>query len=304
MQAKPTLSIIIVTFNHEAEIIPCLEAIWASTGDWLTEIIVVDNASHDHTLEYATRFKQNNPHPRFVLKFIRSATNTGFTRGTNEGLQNARGEFLLLLNPDTRVMPDALEKLVNFLKNRSDVGIVAPQLLFPDGKIQPSCRRFPRRQDILWEISGLSRLFPASDRFNRWKMGNFSHKEIASVEQPQGAALMTHQTAVEKIGRLDDAFPMFFSDVDWCKRFFAAGFKVIFYPFAQIIHQKGSSIYRNRSRMLWSSHKSFIRYFRKYYTGVLNQILNFTIAFILLPLAGLRILTELIVRHFKHKFSN
>jgi GT2 family glycosyltransferase len=299
MQEKPTLSIIIVTFNHETEIIPCLTAIRASEGDQTVEVIVVDNASKDQTVRQVTEFTTENSGPTFSLRLIASPENTGFTRGTNLGLKSSRGDFLLLLNPDTQVQPDALQKLISFLQSHPDVGIVAPQLRFPNGAIQPSCRRFPRRSDVFWQIFGLARLFPDSACFNRWKMGDFSHTEIAAVEQPQGAAVMTSRTAFAQIGLLDESFPMFFSDVDWCKRFVQKGLKIIFFPTAQVVHHKGSAIYRYRRAMIWSSHKSFIHYFQKHHTGVFNQLLNSGIALLLIPLAGFRILVGTISGVFK-----
>jgi GT2 family glycosyltransferase len=134
-------------------------------------------------------------------------------------------------------------------------------------------------------------------------MGAFTHTELAAVEQPQGAALMTTRNAFEQVGYLDTTFPMFFSDVDWCRRFFDCGFQIIFYPDAQVVHQKGSSIYRNREKMIWSSHRSFIHYFQKYDRGPVNSFLNLLVAMALLTTAGIRIFLVTILKLYKKQRS-
>ena len=144
------------------------------------------------------------------------------------------------------------------------MGIVAPQFLNADGSIQPSCRRFPRHRDIVFHALGLNYLFPYSKLYNYWKMGDFDHQSQRFVDQPQGAFLLTHRRAFEDVGLLDENFPMFFSDVDWCRRFINKGWKITFTPEVKIIHHKGSSVYNNRNRisLIWSSHISFYLYFQ------------------------------------------
>jgi GT2 family glycosyltransferase len=167
-------------------------------------------------------------------------------------------------------------------------GIVSPQFLDLDGSIQPSCRRFPRHRDLLFLALGFDKLFSKSKIFNYWKMGDFDFRSQQKVDQPQGAFLLTHRTALEQVGLLDEQFPMFFSDVDWCRRFIAKGWEIFFSPETQIIHDKGTSIYRNRLRMIWSSHRSFYDYFVKYYPGKGWKIVNGLTAGLLLFMALLR----------------
>lgn len=283
------LSIIIVTYNHEEEIIPCLEAIINSRGAFTGEIIIVDNQSQDKTVRRTVDKIESNPNPDWQIQLIQSPLNTGFTSGTNTGLRQCQGEYILLLNPDTLVTPHALTQMMSFLKENPKTGIAAPQLLFPDGKIQPSCRRFPRRRDILWHLLGLHALFPRSRIFNHWKMGGFEHCKTTLVDQPQGAALMTHRNAFKEIGLLDEAFPMFFSDVDWCQRFKNSGWEIIFYPGAKVYHLQGTSIHRHRIPMIWSSHQSFLKYFQKYNPGSVNQLINGVTGLLLFLSALLRI---------------
>ncbi|MCI0511841.1 glycosyltransferase family 2 protein [candidate division KSB1 bacterium] len=271
------LSIIIVTFNHATEIVPCLNALLKSDGDWRAEIILVDNASTDDTRKIAGDFMHSQSQPRFQFRLLPMPQNLGFTDGTNQGIEASSGAYLLLLNPDTQVTTTALSRLMALLAASPQVGMVAPQLRFPDQTIQPSCRRFPQRRDVLWRLLGLTFLFPKSEWFNRWQMPAFDHQTRAAVEQPQGAALMTTRPVLSRLGLLDPQFPMFFSDVDWCYRCKALGLAIMFEPTAVVIHTKGTSIYRHRARMIWSSHRSFYDYFRKYRRGLGNTCLNFIV---------------------------
>lgn len=293
----------VVTYNHEDEIQECLTAILASGGNWPAEIIVVDNASVDMTCKQVRRI-QEIAASRFRIRLIERPTNTCFTRGVNSGLEVSDGAFLMLLNPDTRVAPDALSQLMSYLEQHPECGLVAPQLYFPNGKIQASCRHFPRRRDVWWHALGLSYLFPRHPEFNHWKMGGFAHDIDAEVDQPQGAALLTHRTAFEKVGLPDPRFPMFFSDVDWCYRFRQQGWQIHFFPAARILHFKGTSIYRNRQRMIRTSHISFSRYFFKHFSGWKNWLPNSLTAVLLFILALVRILLNFLMVNLSRLIPN
>lgn len=284
------LSIIIVSFNNEAQISDCIEAIIQSEGIGECEIIVIDNHSHDSSVEVIQHKFKSIPTKGFYLQLIRNSENIGFTKATNQGLRICCGRFILLLNPDTQVSKIALKNMMQILETHRRMGLVAPQLRYPNGKIQPSCRRFPERRDVIYQTTGLSYLFPNSRIFNRWKMIDFNHTEESEVDQPQGACLMTHRQVFEDIGLLDERFPMFFSDVDWCRRFKNEGWRIIFTPAAQVIHHKGSSVYQVRGKMILSSHKSFYDYFRKYKTHPIDKLVNFLIGTILFFGAFARIL--------------
>lgn len=282
------LSIVTVTYNHESEISDYLTAIFKSNGRWVAEIVIVDNASIDGTIDLINEFRIENPSKRFQIKLLHNDENIGFTKASNQGMSTASGNILMLLNPDTQVKPDTLTQLMKYLSENPIVGIVAPQLLNSDGSVQPSCRRFPRRADVLWHALGLNVLFPKSPQFNGWKMGDFQHDNTTEVDQPQGAALMTPRLAFEDVGILDEEFPMFFSDVDWCRRYRENNWKIIYFPKAQCSHIQGTSIIRNRIPMIWSSTHSFIRYFEKYHPGFWNGIGNFFTKILLQVLAFLR----------------
>ncbi len=262
---NPILSLVIVTYNHAAEIGACLDSVQHHSTLRPLEIFIIDNASRDDTLAAIAAHRQTLNSAGITVTAISNAQNYGFTRAVNQGLNRAQGKFILLLNPDTEITSHSLEQLVQFLGNHPDVGAVAPQLLFPDGRFQPSCRRFPRYRYLLFEVLGFNRLFPNSAVFNGWKMGDFNHRSQRAVDQPQGACLLFSRNLLQEIGNLDERFWLFFSDVDYCRRIWKSGKKIIFYPAVQVVHHQGSAVYANRIGTIWISHLDFVRYFLKWY---------------------------------------
>lgn len=289
MSAEPTvdISVVIVTYNNENEITPCLDSLLKELGGRSFQILIVDNFSRDGTRANIRKIWNIGEKKNQELELISNQNNVGFTKALNQGLQKCRGQTILVLNPDTQVQPGCLDILQTVLMENESVGVVAPQLLNIDGSLQPSCRRFPRRRDVLYEMTGLSYLFGNSPILNRWKMADFNHEHRMSVEQPQGACLMFRQAVLRKIGIWDERFFMFFSDVDWCKRVKDRGYEIIFEPQAKVIHKKGASVFRNRPGMIWTSHLSFYKYFRKH-SGDKNYF------FINEILAGVLVLSALV----------
>jgi hypothetical protein len=283
----PDLSIIIVTYNHESEIKNCLLTLKNAIASFHAEIFIVDNHSTDTTVAVIKNL-QANFDKKHDWSIIGNETNIGFTKAVNQGLAGSQGKFVLLLNPDTELPVGIFQPLIQIFERNNDVGIVSPQFHNPDGTIQQSCRRFPRHRDVIYNALGLNCLFCNSKEFNYWKMGDFDHQTKKEVEQPQGAFLLARREAVVQVGFLDERFPMFFSDVDWCRRFIEKGWKILFIPGVQIIHHKGTSIYKNRLKMIWSSHRSFYHYFTKYYRGAFWSLINFITGIVLILLATLR----------------
>ena len=283
------LSVITVTYNNENHIISCLASLpWDNIP---MEVWLIDDRSTDRTRERVEEFGQKSP--AFSIHKIWNTTNQGYTRSVNQGLSLSQGEFILLLGPDTRIFPGSLETMIDFLKIHPDVGLVAPKLLDPHGRILPSCRRFPTYRDSFFELSGMPRMFPK--RFiPAWKMPDFDHRSQQEIEQPEATCLMTHRKILHEVGFMDTRFPMFFSDVDWCRRFLVKGWKVVFYPEAQVEHIKGASILPYRIPMIWKSHQGFYRYFQKYYTSFWQRWINQVLGLLLIFTATFRTLMCLI----------
>lgn len=272
------ITVVIVTYNNRGEITTCLTSLAHACRGLRVQLIIVDNASQDGTIKQV----QKSLSGFSKIEIVNNGVNFGFTKAVNQGLHQSLGKFVLLLNPDTELEANTVSILINHLNERPDVGIAAPQLVFPDGTIQPSCRRFPQHRDVLFEFLGLGRFFPRSRIFNGWKMGDFDHQHTQEVDQPQGAVLFVRSSAYEQVGKLDPRFTMFFSDVDWCQRFKLKRWKILFCADSRAIHRKGASVNNNRSRMIIQSHRDFIAYFRKYFSGPIQSFLNNAIELLLL----------------------
>lgn len=267
-------SVAMVSYNNENEISPCLESLLQELHEHSHQITVVDNHSSDHTNEIIKQKYLCCKKPG-ELHFIENKVNLGFTKALNQALKKCVGRYVLVLNPDTVIKSGSLATLRNALRENSKIGVVAPQLLHADGTVQPSCRRFPRRRDVMFELAGLSYLFRKSRLFNAWKMGDFDHLNRRKVDQPQGACLLFSREVLNTVGYWDERFPMFFSDVDWCRRVKNHGWEILFVPEAKVVHHRGVSILQSRAKMIWSSHHSFYEYFRKHNKLlVANEILG------------------------------
>jgi GT2 family glycosyltransferase len=271
---KNKVSIVIVTWNSEEDIAECLGSIYSQNYEKSVlevETIVVDNNSSDNSVAVIENYIKIFP---FDVKLIKNTVNYGFTKGCNQGIEIATGDFVLLLNPDTQVKKDALLKMVEYIKTRDDAGAIAPQLYSRNKKIQYSCRTFPRYLDLFFEISRLSAIFSSSKFFARWKMRYFNHDEIAEVEQPMAAALMIKMHVLKKMNYLDERFYMFFNDIDTCKQIYNLGYKIVFYPDAKVYHKIGTSILKDRVRMIRAWNDDCLKYFRKNnYNGFLHVFL-------------------------------
>lgn len=170
-----SLSIIVVTYNHEREIKKCLLSLSRALSKFLVEIFVIDNHSTDETVA-VVRKMLSQLESKHRWSIICNTTNRGFTMAVNQGLRQAQGDFVLLLNPDTELPAHGFQTLFDIFRADPQIGMVAPKLLNPDGTIQPSCRRFPRRRDVIYHALGLNWLFSGSREFNYWKMGDFDHQ--------------------------------------------------------------------------------------------------------------------------------
>lgn len=297
-----TIAIIIVTFQNVSEISECLQSLLHADPGRRMEVILIDNASTDGTREMIQTTIKTLPPSRFSIELILNKTNLGFTRAVNQGLAHYfaqpdhKNTPVLFLNPDTILPPDSLATLLKKLYAFPEAGVIAPQLIHRDGEIQLSCRRFPTHWDLFCELSGLSRLFPHSAILNRWKMGGFDHRHAQDVEQPQGACLLAKAEVMQQAGWWDEQFPIFFSDVDWCRRVWIRGWKIRFEPSVQIVHAQGVSVRQVRAAAIWSSHVSFWRYFRKHENGWREKFLNLLFGPLLVIAAMLRMVPHFIKR--------
>lgn len=268
----PELSIIIVTWNSRADIERCIRSITESGTRTRVEIIIVDNASTDETVAFL-----REKHPSVEL--IVNESNSGFASGNNRALNVARGECILLLNPDTHVHPGALDALVLFMKQHPEVWACGPPVCNADGSPQRTGVRFPGLWNMLVESVFLDRVFPGTRLFG-------SHRELyrdqslpRSVDYLQGSCLLVRRRAVEQVGMLDEGFFMYFEETDWCFRMHERGGKVMYVPGPGIIHYGGGTAGHYDEPRLLFYHRSLLRFFRKHHAAPVGVALRLILVF-------------------------
>ncbi len=259
LQHSPDLSVIIVSWNVRDLLLACLAALPAAIGEALLyEIIVVDNASSDGTVAAVeAAFPE--------VKIIANRDNVGFTAGNNQGLAEARGRYLLFLNPDTRPLPGSIAELVRFLETSPDVGIVGPRLWYGDGSPQPNRRRFPTRFTLFTESTIIQHYCPNLAHFQWFIMADRPDDMTQDVDWLVGAALLARREVYEQIGPWDESFFMYSEELDWCKRAKEAGWRIAYHPAAEIIHFEGKSSEQAVARRDIAFFSSRVRYTQKYY---------------------------------------
>jgi N-acetylglucosaminyl-diphospho-decaprenol L-rhamnosyltransferase len=210
------LSVSVVSYRTPGLLRRCLEALAAERQRVALDVTVVDNASGDGSAEMVeTQFAW--------VKLIRNARNVGFGAAHNQALRGASGRYVLVLNSDTEVQPSALRTLVDFLDAHSRVAVAGPRLRHPDGSVQASRRRFPTPATLFFESTQLQRFWPDNAVLRRYYLADRSDDEAQVVDWLAGACLCVRRSAIQAVGLFDERFFMYSEELDWCRRFRAAG---------------------------------------------------------------------------------
>lgn len=257
------LSIIIVNYNTGLLTNACIKEILNQDLPFNYEIIVVDNASKDDSVEL---LRSDFPE----INVISSSKNLGLAGGVNIGLEKATGQYRLVLNPDIVVLNKAITNLVKYMDQNKEVGMAGGKLLSPNGKLQYSCYRFYRPITIFYRRTRLGNTTKGKEMVNRFLMKDYDHKTAKDVDWLMGACLILRAKALENVGGMDERFFLYFEDVDWCRRFWEKDWKVVYVPDAKFSHYHQRS---SESGGLWGlisnriarEHvKSAMKYFWKY----------------------------------------
>jgi GT2 family glycosyltransferase len=268
----PDLSVLIVNFNTRKLLEQCLRSL-AQDKTVEAEVIVVDNASCDGS---AGMVREEFPY----VCLLENQENEGFARANNRAIKRARGRFMLLLNSDTLVRPGALRAMADFLDANSAAGGVTCRLLNPDGSLQACVSRRPGALMLLLRLSGLSRLVcgdpprRAIRRYLGWALGAtvrsyldpyVARNAALEVENISAACLMVRRAAIEQVGLLDESYFMYFEDMDYCLRLRAAGWKLFYLPWGEIVHFVGQSSGGRMRNFSIHSYQSLFRMYRKHF---------------------------------------
>jgi GT2 family glycosyltransferase len=222
------VSVVVVTHDSVADIGACLTSLRAARHESMLEVIVVENASNDGTAELvAERF----PEVRLIRKTLRS----GFSTNCNIGASAASGKYVLLLNPDTVVRTGTLRALVDYLDRHADVAAVGPRLVYPDGRPQPSARRFPTVKAVVVRRSP-ARVLLRNSGVERAHLMLEEHSTERDADWLLGAAILMRADALHELGGLDERYRLYCEDIDLCWRLHRAGWRVRYYPEAVVVH--------------------------------------------------------------------
>lgn len=259
------VSIIIVSWRVRHALEKCLNSIFQNTKDLTFEVFVVDNDSQDETVKMV----MNNSKE---VNLIANKENNGFAKACNQAIKEVKGDYILLLNPDTEIADNAIAKTRQFMQQTNDCGIAGCRINNEDGTLQPSVRKFPDFVSHIFILLKLHNFFPNQKSVRKYYQSDFQHQETKPVDQVMGAFFMIKRKVLDKIGLLDEHFFIWYEEVDFCKRALKAGWKTYFYADTHIIHQKGESFAQkapldkqlilNRSLLYYFyKHRSRLEYF-------------------------------------------
>lgn len=257
MSGRPMISFAIVNWKGGSVFEQCLASIAAeveANQDLRCEVVVIDNGSTYQEIRFLYKYP--------FVRVIRNDRNVGYALGMNQCLRACSGEHVFLLNNDVILLSGILRALHEYMAQHAKIGVIAPKLLYPNGRLQRSVRGLPT-------VPGLFHSLFLLDRFSRhldhWHMRRFDYDTPSLVEQPMFSALLMRAGVWREVGELDEQFPLFFNDVDWFRRFHAMGkWDCLYWPFHTCYHVGGMSTGRRPFRKILESSRGMYRYFKKH----------------------------------------
>jgi GT2 family glycosyltransferase len=284
------LSIVIVNYNVKHFLRQCLDSVLDATQNIEAEIFVVDNSSQDQSVEMVQEcFPQ--------VHLIANKENVGFSRANNQAIDMAKGEYILLLNPDTLVQKDTFEKSIQFMDEHPDAGALGVKMINGEGEFLPESKRaLPIPSVAFYKIFGLSKLFPKSKKFSSYHLTYLDDNEINEVEVLAGAYMLLRKTAIDKVGSLDNTFFMYGEDVDLSYRITQGGYKNYYYPETRIIHYKGESTKKGSLNYVIVFYKAMQIFVEKHFIGGAAKIYRHFLNFAIWLRAGLAILKRVVAQ--------
>ncbi|MBA7636301.1 N-acetylglucosaminyl-diphospho-decaprenol L-rhamnosyltransferase [subsurface metagenome] len=254
------VSIIIVNWNTRDIIRDCLKSVYEQTKGISFEVIVIDNASSDGSVEMVkSEFYQ--------VVLIENKQNRGFAAGVNQGIAVAKGRYALVLNSDTIVCDNAIEKTVQYADKHAEAAVVGCQVWENSDTIQMTCFRFPSVLNLFLHTFALNKIFKNNHFFGREWMLWWPRDSEREVEVVSGSFMLVRRNAIDDVGLMDESYFLYYEETDWCYRFAKGGWKILFWPRAKIIHVDGGSHSTNKNAVGMSVQvqKSLLIFFKKHY---------------------------------------
>jgi GT2 family glycosyltransferase len=252
------LSIIVVNWNTRELTARCLNAVESTVKKISYEIIVVDNNSSDGSQDMVREQFPN-------VKLIANTENGGFAKANNQGIQISQGRYVLLLNSDAFVLENTLDMMVAFMDAHPEAGMAGCKLLYENGSLQASCATFPTLATEFYIAVGLDKLFSKSKIFGKYLMTDWDYSTMREVDVIMGAFMMVRKSGIDQVGVMDESFFMYSEEVDWCYRFKAAGWKILFTPEVECTHIWGGSSRAVKVETLIRLYRARVQFFRKHY---------------------------------------
>lgn len=245
------LSVIILSYNTKQLLRDCLVSVLSSQGNYITEIIVADNGSTDGSREMV---KKEFPQ----VKLVDNGANLGFAKGNNQAIKQASGRHVLILNSDTVVQPDTFEIMVAKADSYKNIGALGPKVLLANGDLDPACRRkFPNPANAFFRLFGLK-------KYSNYNIAGPVDQE-QEVEALTGACMLVPRVVIDKVGMLDEQFFFYGEDLDWCYRIKEAGYKILYYPAAEILHLKSASSRNIPYKIVKVAYTAMKIFYKKHY---------------------------------------
>ena len=290
------IDLVIVNYNSSELLHDCLASVRCSCNGSRPNVVVTDNGSNE-PIEYIRKTYSE-------ITVVRNRKNIGFSKAINAVLSTTGAPYIVLLNPDTIVLTNHfLESVAAFMKRHPDVGILGPGVLEPDGRIQGSARSFPRFHSLFFgRRSLLTKIFPQS----RLASANILSKNATSadpieVDWVSGACMVIRRQALQQVGMMDERFFMYWEDVDWCKRMWDKGWKVVYWPAVKIMHHVGGSSESRVVKSVLEFHKSALLYFNKHVMKYRHFMLPLIYAAIMGRLVGILLLQFTMRKFFRSR---
>lgn len=267
------LSIITVPYKCRDALDVTLEAVYKSQVNFDYEVIILDNDSQDGTSEMVREKYLSKPEIAAHTQFIENGSNLGFPVANNIGMVMAKGDYILLLNPDTKVDVDNFQVMMDLMESRPDIGIATCKLIKPTGELDAASRRSePDPKTAFYRLSGLQYLFPK--KFGSYNVLNSNLDEESELDACVGAYMFMSRECYQKTNGFDERFYMYGEDLDLCKRAREAGFKIWYFPQTKCIHYKGQSSKRAPQKSLYAFHDAMWIYYDKHYRAKYNIFMD------------------------------
>ncbi len=263
----PKVSIIIVNYNQKYFPRMCVEAIERSEVNFDYEIIVVDNGSTDESIHQLHQLRKAGR-----IHLHEAKKNLGYGKANNLGVEKAKGEFIIISNPDVFVKEDTMQKMVDYLEEHTEIGLMGPLLRYYNGEIQESCRRDMNFLDLIIKRTFLKRIPRFKKRLQNYLMGDFDHNVIHRVDLITGAYFIMRKAVYEEVEGFDPRYFLFMEDYDLCRKLRQKAYKIIYFPIVEAEHyhkrlSSGSMLWLIGRRVFWFHFISAIKYFWKWRHG-------------------------------------